>query len=61
MHYDADASAVTVGVDKRFGNFVNWLAYTTFDSDIDISVNKGTIKTEGETLGFYVGLNTGAI
>ena len=37
------------------------LAYTTFDSDIDTTVNKGNIKTEGETVGIYVGLNTGAI
>ena len=60
-NYDADASAVTIGVDKRFGNIVIGLAYTGFDSDIDTTVNGGTIKTEGETLGIYVGLNTGAL
>jgi len=60
-NYDADSSAVTIGVDKRIGNVIIGLAYTGFDSDIDTSVNKGTIKTEGETLGFYVGLNTGPL
>ena len=59
--YDADASAVTVGVDKTFGNFIAGLAYTSFDSDIDTDANFGSIKTEGETLGIYVGLNTGMI
>ncbi len=33
----------------------------TFDSDIDTTVNGGNITTEGETLGLYVGLNTGAL
>ena len=60
-NYDADASAVTVGLDKRIGNVVAGLAYTSFDSEIDTTVNSGTIKTEGETLGIYVGLNTGVI
>lgn len=60
-NYDGDATAVTFGVDKTFGNIVVGLAYTTFDSDITVKVNDGTIKTEGETLGLYVGLNTGPI
>ena len=59
--YDGDATAVTFGVDKQFGNMVVGLAYTTFDSDITVKVNDGTIKTEGETLGIYVGLNTGPL
>lgn len=59
--YDADASAMTVGLDKRFGNIVAGLAYTTFDSEIDTTANTGTINTEGETIGIYVGLNTGVI
>ena len=59
--YDGDATAVTFGVDKKFGNMVVGLAYTTFDSDITVKVNDGTIKTEGETLGLYVGLNTGPL
>ena len=57
--FDGDATAVTFGVDKKFGNLVVGLAYTTFDSEITVKVNDGTIKTEGETLGLYVGLNTG--
>lgn len=60
-NYDGDASAGTIGLDKRLGNVLVGLAYTTFDSDIDTTVNKGNIKTEGETVGFYVGLNTGAL
>ena len=60
-NFDGDASAVTVGVDKRLGNMLLGLAYTSFDADIDTTVNKGNIKTEGETLGFYVGLNTGVV
>ncbi len=58
--FDGDSTAVTFGVDKQFGNLVVGLAYTTFDSDITVKVNDGTIKTEGETLGIYVGLNTGS-
>ena len=46
--FDGDASAFTVGVDKKFGNLLIGLAYTTFESDIDISVNKGSITTEGK-------------
>ena len=60
-NYDADASAMTIGVDKRLGNVIVGLAYTGFDSEIDTTVNSGTIKTEGETLGIYVGLNTGPL
>lgn len=59
--FDGDASAFTVGLDKRFGNIIVGLAYTSFESDIDVSVNKGSIQTEGETLGLYLGLNTGAL
>ena len=58
--FDGDSTAVTFGADKRFGNIVVGLAYTAFDSDIDTSVNGGNIKTEGETVGLYIGLNTGA-
>ena len=59
--YDANSSAVTVGLDKRLGNIIIGLAYTGFDSDIDTKVNGGSIDTEGETVGLYVGLNTGAL
>jgi len=59
--YDANANAFTVGVDKRFGNFIAGLAYTSFDSDVDTKVNTGSVDTEGETIGIYIGLNTGVI
>ncbi len=59
--YDGNSSALSVGLDKRFGNVVIGVAMTGYDSDIDIDVNKGNIQTEGETFGVYVGLNTGAL
>ncbi|MDA9708436.1 autotransporter outer membrane beta-barrel domain-containing protein, partial [Alphaproteobacteria bacterium] len=59
--FDGDASAFTVGLDKRFGNLVVGVAFTSFNSDIDTTVNDGNIETEGETLGLYVGLNTGPL
>lgn len=59
--FDGDHSAVTVGIDKQFGNVVVGVAMTGFDTDIDIDVNKGDIQAEGETFGVYVGLNTGAL
>jgi len=59
--FDGNSTAFTFGADKKFGNIVVGLAYTSFDSDIDTTVNGGNIKTEGETLGLYVGLNTGAL
>ena len=60
-NYEASSNAMTIGVDKKFGNVIVGLAYTGFDSDIDTSVNEGNIETEGETLGVYIGLNTGPI
>ena len=59
-NFDGNSTAVTVGADKRLGNVVIGVAYTAFDSDIDTTVNRGNIKTEGETMGLYLGLNTGA-
>ncbi len=59
--YDASSSAMTVGLDKRIGNMLVGLAYTGFSSDIDTTVNGGTIDTEGETLGIYFGLNSGVL
>ena len=59
--FDGDSTAMTFGLDKSFGNIVVGLAYTAFDSDITVKVNDGTIKTEGETVGLYVGLNTGPL
>ena len=59
--YEANSQAVTFGIDKRLGNVIVGLAYTQFDSDIDTTVNAGSIDTEGNTIGLYVGLNTSAI
>ena len=60
-NYDASSSAMTLGIDKRLGNIIIGLAYTGFESDIDTTVNSGNITTEGETLGVYIGLNTGPL
>ena len=59
--YDANASAFTVGVDKKIGNVLVGLSVTTFDSDIDTEANGGKIETTGETYGIYAGLNTGIL
>ena len=60
-NYDGDASAMTFGLDKTFGNLLIGLNYTSFTSDITTKANSGTIDTEGDTLGLYVGLNTGVL
>jgi hypothetical protein len=59
--FDGEASAMSLGLDKKFGNIVAGFMFSSFDSDIDTSVNKGNITTEGETYGLYVGLNTGIL
>jgi hypothetical protein len=59
--YTGDASALTVGVDKRIGNFLVGVVSTNFDTDLDTSVNSGTYKADGNTYGVYVGLNTGIL
>ena len=60
-NYDGDASAMSFGLDKTFGNLLIGLNYSTFTSDITTSANGGTIDTEGNTVGLYVGLNTGVL
>lgn len=60
-NFDGDASAMTVGLDKAFGNVLVGLNYSSFSSDITTKANGGTIDTEGETIGIYVGLNTGVL
>jgi hypothetical protein len=60
-NYDGDASAMTFGLDKTFGNLLIGLNYTSFTSDITTKANSGTVDTEGDTLGLYVGLNTGVL
>jgi hypothetical protein len=59
--FDGDASTMSVGIDKRFGNIVAGVVASGFDSKINTDINKGEIKTEGETYGVYVGINTGVI
>jgi hypothetical protein len=60
-NYDGDASAMSFGLDKTFGNLLVGLNYTSFSSDITTSAISGSIDTVGDTVGLYVGLNTGAL
>ena len=59
--FDGDASSMSFGVDKRFGNMIVGVVGTSFDSDIEVKANSGDITTEGETYGLYVGMNSGAV
>jgi len=59
--FDGDASSMSFGIDKRFGNLLVGVVGSSFDSDIDTKVNSGNITTEGETYGVYVGLQTGVL
>ena len=59
--FDGDASAMSFGVDKKFGNLVVGVVGTSFDTDIDTKVNSGNITAEGETYGLYVGMDTGMV
>ena len=60
-NYDGESSALSIGIDKKFGNMVIGLVGTSFDTDIDVSVNQGNYKADGETYGVYAGLNTGVL
>jgi len=60
-NFDGDASSMSLGIDKRFGNVIAGFMISGFESDIDTAVNKGNIAVEGETYGIYVGLNTGVL
>ncbi len=60
-NYDGDSSALSIGVDKMFGNIVVGVVGTSFDTDLDTTANSGTYKADGETVGIYAGLNTGVV
>jgi hypothetical protein len=59
--YEGDASALTVGIDKKIGNFLVGVVSTNFDTDLETSANSGTYKADGNTYGVYAGLNTGIL
>jgi hypothetical protein len=59
--FDGDASSMSFGIDKKFGQLLVGVVGSSFDSDIDTKANDGNIKAEGETYGLYVGVDTGAI
>ena len=60
-NYKGDSSALSFGIDKKFGNIVVGLQGTNFDTDIDVSANSGTYKADGTTYGIYAGINTGVL
>ena len=60
-NYDGDSSALSFGIDKKFGNILIGISGTSYDTDIDVSANKGTYSADGDTYGVYVGLNTGVL
>jgi len=59
--FDGSASSVSFGVDKTFGNMLVGINMTSFSSDVTTKANNGSMDTEGETVGLYVGLNTGVL
>ena len=59
--YEGDASALSVGIDKKIGNFVVGVVSTNFDTDLETSVNSGTYKADGNTYGVYAGISTGIL
>ncbi len=60
-NYDGDSNAMSLGIDKKFGNIVFGVVGTSFEADIDTDANGGNYKADGTTMGLYAGINTGAI
>ena len=60
-NYDGDSSALSIGIDKQFGNIVAGVVGTSFETELDVDANGGTYKADGETYGVYAGLNTGIV
>ena len=60
-NYDGDSNALSIGIDKQFGNIVAGVVTTNFDTDIDVDANGGTYKADGNTYGIYAGINTGVL
>ena len=59
--YDGDSSALTLGIDKRFGNIIVGLVGTSFDTDLTVTANSGSYSADGTTYGVYAGINTGVL
>jgi len=60
-NYDGDSNALSIGIDKQFGNIVAGVVGSSFETDINVDANGGTYKADGETYGVYAGLNTGVV
>ena len=43
------------------GNFLIGVVASSYDTDITTSVNSGSYKADGDTLGIYAGFNTGVL
>ncbi len=59
--YDGDASSLSVGVDKMFGNILVGAVMSSYDTDINTTANSGSYKADGDTYGIYAGINTGVL
>ena len=59
--YDGDASALSFGLDKTFGNILVGITASSYDTDIDTVANSGSYQADGDTYGVYAGINTGAL
>ena len=60
-NYDGDASSLSIGIDKMFGNMLIGVTMSSFDTDIDTAANSGSYEADGETYGIYAGFNTGVL
>jgi len=60
-NYDGDASSLSVGIDKMFGNILVGAVMSAYDTDIDTSANSGNYKADGDVYGVYFGINTGVL
>ncbi len=60
-NYDGDASSLSFGLDKMIGNILIGVVASSYDTDITTSVNSGSYKADGDTLGIYAGFNTGVL
>lgn len=60
-NYDGDASNMSFGIDKKFGNILVGVTGSSFDTDIAVKANSGSYKADGETYGIYAGVSTGVI
>lgn len=59
--YDGDASSLSVGIDRMFGNILVGAVMSSYDTDINTTANSGSYEADGDTYGIYAGINTGVL